>query len=374
MNPEGEITVRLSCSDHLVHKVSVASSRTGLPPRLVRGRPPADVQRLVPLLFSICQRAQGAASAAAIAAAQGLEAPVREQERRALDVALETLQEGVWRLLIDWPRSMDEQAQVPAVASVRHASGAVVDDGATLDTLLAVAGDVLRERVYGTHAEDWLAATDLAALDHWVEAGATLPARLLRRMRDEAPGLGRSDVALMPDATPENLRRSVIAGLEADPEYARLPRWGGSPAETGALARQAGAPLIAALLERDGRTASTRFVARLVELAVLVRDLRARSAGRVAAVRGHALSGGAGLGLAETARGLLLHQVQVERGFVTNYCIVAPTEWNFHPHGPLEQGLTGRSATDHGRLERDARLVVQSLDPCVACRVEIADA
>jgi Ni,Fe-hydrogenase I large subunit len=146
------------------------------------------------------------------------------------------------------------------------------------------------------------------------------------------------------------------------------------PAETGALARQAGAPLIAALLERDGRTASARFVARLVELAVLVRDLRARSAGHMAAVRRHALRDGAGLGLAETARGLLLHRVQVERGLVTDYRIVAPTEWNFHPRGPLPQALTGRGAADRGQLERDARVVVQSLDPCVACRVEIADA
>jgi Ni,Fe-hydrogenase I large subunit len=374
VNPEGEISVRLSCRDHRVHKVSVASSRTGLPPRLVRGRPAADVQRLVPLLFSICQRAQGAASAAAIAAAQGLEAPVRDQERQALDVTLEMLQESAWRLLIDWPKSMGEQAQVPAVAAVRHASSAVVDDGATLDALLAVADDVLREHVYGVPAEAWLALTDLAALDRWVDAGTTLPARLLRRMRDEAPGLGRSDVALMPDATLEGLRRSVIEDMDADHEYARFPRWGGLPAETGALARQSGAPLIAALLERDGRTASTRFVARLVELAVLVRDLRARSAGRVAAVRSHALSDGAGLGLAETARGLLLHRVHVEHGLVTDYCIVAPTEWNFHPQGPLAQALTGCDAADHERLERDARVVVQSLDPCVACRVEIADA
>ena len=374
MNPEGEITVRLSCSERQVHKVSVTSSRTGLPPRLVRGRPSADVQRLVPLLFSICQRAQGAASTAAIAAAHGLEAPAREQERRALDVTLEMLQEGVWRLLIDWPKSMGEQAQVPAVASVRHASSAVVDHGATLDGLLAVADDVLREHVHGAPAETWLASTDQAALDRWVEAGATLPARLLRRLRDEAPGLGRSNVALMPDATLENLRMSVIADMEADSGYARFPRWGGLPAETGALARQAGAPLIAALLERDGRTASTRFVARLVELAVLVRDLRVRSAGRVPAVRSHALPDGAGLGLAETARGLLLHRVQIEQGLVTDYRIVAPTEWNFHPQGPLQQGLAGRSAADHERLERDARVVVQSLDPCVACRVEIADA
>jgi Ni,Fe-hydrogenase I large subunit len=374
VNPEGEITVRLSCSDHRVHKVSVASSRAGLPPRLVRGRPPADVQRLVPLLFSICQRAQGAASAAAIAAAQGLEAPVRDRQRQVLDVTLETLQEGVWRLLIDWPKSMGEQARVPAVASVRQASGAVVDDGATLDMLLALADDVLREHVYGAPAETWLASMDVAAFDRWVEAGPTLPARLLRRMRDEAPGLGRSDVALMPDATLESLRRAVIEDLEAQPDYARFPRWGGRPAETGALARQAAAPLIAALLARDGRTASTRFAARLVELAVLMRDLRARSGGRVAAARGHALPDGVGLGLAETARGLLLHRVQVERGLVTDYRIVAPTEWNFHPQGPLPHGLAGRSAADHGRLERDARVVVQSLDPCVACRVEIANA
>jgi Ni,Fe-hydrogenase I large subunit len=162
--------------------------------------------------------------------------------------------------------------------------------------------------------------------------------------------------------------------METDPDYARFPRWDGAPAETGALARQADAPLIAERLERDGRTASTRFVARLVELAALMRDLRARSARRVAAVRSHALPNGVGLGLAETARGLLLHRVRVERGLVTEYGIVAPTEWNFHPQGPLARGLTGRSAADHGRLERDARLVVQSLDPCVACRVEVADA
>jgi hypothetical protein len=374
VNPEGEITVRLACSDRKVRKVSVASSRTGLPPRLVRGRPPADVQRLVPLLFSICQRAQGAASAAALAAAQGLESAPRDQARQALDVTLETLQEGVWRLLIDWPKSIGEPAEVPAVAAIRHASSAVVDDGATLDALLGVVEDVLREHAYGAPAEEWLASTDLAALDRWVEAGVTLPARLLRRMQDEAPGLGRSDVALMPDATLENLRRSLLRELESVPDFTRLPRWDGAPAETGALARQADAPLIASLLGRDGRTAATRFVARLVELAVLVRHLRTRSAGRVAAVRGHVLPSGAGLGLAETARGLLLHRVQVEGGLVTDYRIVAPTEWNFHPQGPLPQGLTGLGAADRERLERDTRLVVQSLDPCVACRVEIADA
>jgi hypothetical protein len=374
VNPEGEITVRLLCAEHSVRSVTVTSSRTGLPARLVRGRIAADVQRLVPLLFSICSRAQGAASASAIAAAQGLPSTIGNPARQTLEVMLETLQETVWRLLIDWPKALGEQTLVTPVAMVRHASNTVVDDGVTLDALLAVADSVLVEHVYGVPPEAWLAATNVGVLDRWIERGPTLPARLLRRMRDEAPGLGLSDVALMPDATFEHLSRSLLGEMEVDPDYARFPRWAGLPAETGALARQVGVPLIAELLQRDGRTASTRFVARLVELAVLIKDLRLRSGGRIAPVRGHALAHGVGIGLAETARGLLLHRVQVERGLVTDYRIVAPTEWNFHPGGPLAQGLKGRSAADLARLEREARTVVQSLDPCVACRVEIADA
>jgi len=374
VNPEGEITVRLSCADERVRNVSVTSTRTGLPPRLVRGKPAADVQRLVPLLFSICNRAQGAASARAIAAAQGLTSTVSDPVRQTMEVMLETLQESVWRLLIDWPRALGEAALVPPVATVRHASNSVVDDGVTLDAMLAVVDTVLIEHVYGVPPEAWLAVTNSAVLDKWIGRGPTLPARLLRRMRDEAPGLGLSDVALMPDGTLENLTRALLGEMEVDPEYTRYPRWSGSPAETGALARQAASPLITELLKRDGRTASTRFVARLVELAVLVRDLRARSGGRIAPVRGHALALGTGIGLAETARGLLLHRVQVERGLVIDYRIVAPTEWNFHPAGPLAQGLKGRDATDPERLEREARTVVQSLDPCVSCRVEISNA
>jgi Ni,Fe-hydrogenase I large subunit len=71
---------------------------------------------------------------------------------------------------------------------------------------------------------------------------------------------------------------------------------------------------------------------------------------------------------------LLLHRATVTEVHVTGYQIVAPTEWNFHPQGALARGLEGAAATDAMALERDARLVVQALDPCVACRVEVAGA
>ena len=59
---------------------------------------------------------------------------------------------------------------------------------------------------------------------------------------------------------------------------------------------------------------------------------------------------------------------------MTGYTIVAPTEWNFHPQGALAQGLVGRRVADAEHAVRDARVLVQALDPCVACGVEVADA
>lgn len=371
MSLDGELTVHLGCTDRRVSRVRVSSSRSGLPRQLVNGRPARDVQRLVPLLFSVCSRAQGAAARAAIDAAFGADRAQCTDEARA--VIVEAVQETVWRLLIDWPKTMGEPIVAGPVARLRQAASGMTDDGLALDAWLAIVDDAVNEHLFGMPADEWLAAMHLDAFDRWVASGSTLAARLLRRLADESPGLGATDVALMPEATLDRLNRALLAELALDPGYASLPRWAGRPVETGALARQAAAPLIAALRARDGQTAATRFVARLVELATLLAQLRLRSEGLLPAVRSHALGNGVGVGVAETARGLLLHRVRVEDDRVADYCIVAPTEWNFHPDGPL-QALRDHGAADAGRLERDARTVVQSLDPCVTCRVEIADA
>jgi Ni,Fe-hydrogenase I large subunit len=92
-------------------------------------------------------------------------------------------------------------------------------------------------------------------------------------------------------------------------------------------------------------------------------------------VRQHATTTGTGIGLAETARGLLVHQAQVAAdGRVERYRVVAPTEWNFHPDGALARGLVDRQVMDGAAARRDATLLAQALDPCVAFTVEVADA
>ena len=135
-------------------------------------------------------------------------------------------------------------------------------------------------------------------------------------------------------------------------------------------------PLVAALDAMYGHAAVTRIVARMVEVGALLAELAGdRSAEpdwqRTQSVT---LGHGDGLGAVETARGLLLHRVRVHDECVVEYQIVAPTEWNFHPDGALVRGLASTAVTDAADLLRKARLDVHSLDPCVACRVEIGHA
>jgi Ni,Fe-hydrogenase I large subunit len=152
------------------------------------------------------------------------------------------------------------------------------------------------------------------------------------------------------------------------------------PVETGALARMRSHPLVTPMLDRYGNAVATRLVARLAELALLVGRATQRAAPNAADgedqrwVDAFALEEREGLGVVQTARGLLLHRATVADARVSAYQIVAPTEWNFHPEGALVRGLEGVASTDETELARDAQLAVQALDPCVACRVEVAHA
>jgi len=389
MTIEGELTVRLGWDGRAVRRVAIHSSRPFAIARVLSGRAPADARAMVPRLFAICGGAQGAAAAAALAAASAHSHERDEPGAAELTAVVEAAQEHFWRLLIDWPRAMGRPPATTPVAAARREIGPVlaelmarVAEGGTGAVAprtiaeLAHALDGLSDAVYAMPPDAWLALDDPAALAAWAERGATLPAALLRELFAEAPDLGRCSTPLMPVATRELLVDEVMPALARDPEFCRAPLWRGRPVETGPLARQRAHPLVAALAERDGHVVTTRMVARLVELAVLLERLRNafRSPPAPRAVRGHALADGEGLAAVETARGLLLHRVRLADETVADYAIVAPTEWNFHPSGALAEGLAQLAADDEAALVRKVRIAVQALDPCVACRVEVGHA
>ncbi len=161
----------------------------------------------------------------------------------------------------------------------------------------------------------------------------------------------------------------------------KAPRLGGEVIETGAIARQlaGGNPLVRDAVTRHGGTVYTRVLARLLELARVVpmmeawlQDIRP---GEPFCVPSNLPEHGRGMGLSEAARGCLGHWVEVQRGRIANYQIVAPTSWNFSPRdaagtpGALEQALVDAPVIEGEKTPISVQHIVRSFDPCMVCTV-----
>lgn len=164
--------------------------------------------------------------------------------------------------------------------------------------------------------------------------------------------------------------------------WCKAPRLSGQVVETGALARQmvAGHPLVRDLVARHGASVTARVVARMLELALVLPGmeswLRQIQPGAPFCLPAGELEEARGVGLIEAARGGLGHWLDVRKGKIHNYQIIAPTTWNFSPRdeagepGALEQALVGLEAEEGSDSAPLAvQHVVRSFDPCMVCTV-----
>ena len=368
MNLEGALRVGLTFSDGRIARIRITSTRPDVAHSLLQGRTSDEIGAAVSRLFSICSRSQAAASELACAAAAGEESTPEALARCSAAVSAEIVRECAWRTLLDWPLRIDEKPGADAVTAARASLS--FQPGAPADA----ATNAIAVAALGVGADEWLALRSLSELDRWIDAGETASARFIRQVRDDdaAAGAGNDpaapEVALLDGRDQAASMQELWDACDADSGFARHPTWRGAPAETGALARLQSDPLIGALIRRSGSRVPARFVARLSELALLL-------AGRgSAAVGARAVASGGGIAWVENARGLLVHQVRLEQGYASIYRIVAPTEWNFHPRGALAVALANAPAADLDGVKKHVTRLVDSLDPCVNCRVEFDDA
>lgn len=362
MSLEGRIDIDLHRCDDRIEAVVIRSSRPQLAQKLFAGRRPDLAVQLAGSVFSLCGKAQGLAARLACDAALGHSSPANLR-----GVLIELGLEHSWRLLLNWPQQAGHPPDMEGLQRLRKTPA---DDFAKqLDSLLS-------ERLLGLPAADWL-HLDLAGFDGWRGAGSTPMARMFDQLDDSPARPSRA--AGHPESTPRWLptlaewRSQDITALAhealVNPAFCAQPTWHGQPAETGALCRQREHPLIHAWLARQRRGSSARLLARLVELALLPAQLRSDS---IPVAHAWPLAPGLGAAGVETSRGLLLHVVHMEAGVISDYRIVAPTEWNFHPQGPLSSLLLDLPAD--ARLAERARQAVLAVDPCVDYGLEILDA
>lgn len=380
MSLEGELRVALRLHAGRIASVDISSTRPDIASRLLQGRLVDEAQAAVPLLFSVCARSQAAASQLACAAATGVLPSADALARARAALAEETLRETAWQALLHQPLWLDEAPTREATAAARAANEWRCTPLAGRNS---AAADAIAPAVFGCSAQEWLQRASWPDITAWAAAGATAAARYLHGLAgfaadtetrsDSAVAHAGATTPLLPSPTAVWLA-TVATAAATDPAFARHPLWQGQPAETGALARLQDDPLVGSAAP----TAPTappapsrplaRHVARLRELALLLEGRLQPGAGALA------LAPGSGVAWVDNARGLLVHHVQLEGNRVHLYRIVAPTEWNFHPQGALAAALAGATAADAAAARQWALRVVHSLDPCVNCQVEVADA
>jgi hypothetical protein len=309
----GCIRIGLAIADGRVSAVELAGDRPQLSSAL-RGRKADEAVRLLPLLFAICGKAQGRAAQLALDAARGVAAAPQ------LDPAIagEVMREHLWRWLLDLPPLLGE---------------------APLKTEFAAALNWVA-RAQRDHLAELLAGPRIADLTRHLEVAVRA-----------AVGAEASPVAMLPGL---DAATSLRHWPRLDASFSRLPQWQGAAAETGALARRGGAAAPSLAL---------RWMARRAEVDDWAQGRAKVGAGGTASAA--SVAPGVGRALVETARGLLMHEVELDGERIANYVIVAPTEWNFHPQGPLAAWLAGSDATDLAALQARVALAVATLDPCV---------
>ncbi|NTV09853.1 MAG: hypothetical protein HGA47_03665 [Zoogloea sp.] len=340
MNPAGALELRAEWLCGHIGSISIANGRPRAA-RMLVGRTPDEARRLAPLLFSLCGHAQGAACEAATAAALGEAEAADAVAERA--VAAECAQEHLWRLLLDWPLLFGRAPEREAFAALHRLLRRAEIDPASADE----AGQRIEQDVAAALSTDGL--LDRLLLAGWRATGPAVPL------------LPRLDAAQWAEQ---------LGGVPAD-AFCAYPQIDGQAHETGPLARHANHARVAALLAGGERIAA-RFLASLFELSDCVRRL-CRSGGEPRLIDAASIRPGCGVAIVETARGLLLHAASVKDGTITDYAIVAPTEWNFHPAGAFMREAGDWQASDVEAARRRLAALALSLDPCVGFEIKLME-
>ena len=345
------------------NRVSTTDIRSTRPmaAQILKGKTPLQVLQIVPLLFSVCGRAQGAAAAAALHAAQSAGSPIDAKVER--NIVCEAIQEHLWRVMLDWPKLVGLNQQELRFAGWYSLLRKIGAGEAEMDVFL----QEFERDCLGISVADWRGISDYHTLRTWWSKAHSPVAQLLARLAELELGTQASlGVPLLPAWTAAEASRACAGRWDAT--FSARPDRGGEAAETGAWSYYANDGLLNDVSKQSESKALTRLLARVMDVVEM--------ASGNAAPRLDVISPAAdeGVAVVRTARGLLMHRVHLAAERVADYEIVAPTEWNFHPDGAFAQSMRGLKVSDVKRLQQLAQIEALSLDPCVAYEIEVRNA
>lgn len=385
---EGQISINLYPEKVLHERVEITSSRPVHASKILIGKTPEQALALIPLLFNICGVAQSRVSLSAIQQALQLDQPAALETARDILVLSENAKEHLLRVFLDWPTLFglkNKNHQLPYLSQlVATFKAALFEQSAafTLDSTLnndftqaehAIneLETYLHEHVFCLPTEQWLAINNTDDLRQWAATADSVAASAVNNICQQGwSSQGPSSCQPLPLLDASSLLEHMNASDAA--QFIAQPTWQGHCHETTALSRQMQQPIIHVLHQEFDNSLITRWTARLVEIALIPQQMQ-QLLDNIKNKHSGATQNTAQLGVAqvEAARGRLIHRVSIKNGLISNYQILAPTEWNFHPQGLISQSLLHIDAKDKQELDQLTRLMINAIDPCVGYQLSI---
>lgn len=355
---------------------SLQSTRQDWAGRLGPGQSVTALPDLMASLFSLCGHSHRLCSQLAIDAAMGGRGR-GVQKGVPYRLRVETAQEHIRRLGLDWPRllgrgPLQDDLTAQATAALRDCPR-LVGSMSEPDPWLALRG-WLQADVLKMAPKTWLRAWQACGADwlhDWCLRHDSWLSHLVRLGREvDAPRVIDQRLSLPVPVSNDDLS-ALVDALRGSPDFPLYPTWRGAYAHTGSWTRwnrnDDGIPM----------TAWALLGSRMAELIRLsLPDESGQSGSGWLTWGSQAVGDGQGLAWVEMARGMLMYLVKIEDGGpngparVMACRVVAPTEWNFHPRGEVAERFAEMDPqTPVEDAMRHVRLLMAAFDPCVPFRM-----
>ena len=386
---EGKISIDLYPHSNTIDSVDISSSRPLQASKILIGKTPEHALTIIPMLFNICGVAQSRAALSAIQQNMLLDINPAMEISRDMLVLVENAKEHLLRIFLDWPKLFDQEANNPGLSylcqmienfkSTLFYQGQAFSldsklniDTSKVETQIEKLEQFMEDHVFSTTPENWLANKNIDNLSQWTRNCNSIVAQTISTICNRGwASQGLTSCKQLPVLDNESLLKHFDAD-DAE-QFIAQPEWQGYCRETSSLTRRFEHPLIQSLYHTFNTTLITRWVARLVELASIPQQLRSmleyltkRNISNNPATIVYQ-----GLAQIEAARGRLIHRVAINNELISQYQILAPTEWNFHPRGLITQSLTSLQSNDKTELGQLAHLMINAIDPCVGYELRI---
>jgi uptake hydrogenase large subunit len=371
-----QININLKYLTHKISNVQIASSQITNIADIFINKNITQVLEIISCVFSVCSRAQLVSSLVACENATGVKINDDTKKYRMMSVKSETIKEHLIRIYLDWTKILQKKPQTNLahdILKIHNELNLAIDNSIftlSSQTHKTKTNDIkkilntfrkhLEKNIFQTDISFWLQIDNLQDLYVWTKHKNNTITQMIRFiLTNNIASAGTSTIKPLP-----TINENTIEDIINNKDFCRNPMINNECYETTTNTRTQ-SHLLSDIKNHYGNGILHRVVAIITEVALYWQNIATNT--HITTIKRYK---GYGIGITEAARGRLIHVTKIKDEKITNYKIISPTSWNFHPNGLLTNAVKKLNG-DKKQLKQKIKMLVYLFDPCVDFKLNI---